>query len=323
VGGALSKKSGEQAPREAISLALVPIGVAITLGMLLLPRQALPDAVPLPVTDGRALAHAAAVDHELAEQARRQPLSGPIRALGSALRDLHRLEVGAGGTLTVTQVRQNVDARLAEALSGGYDALLRLRAVQLESFLAEVRRFEETHVQSDELVGVAGGFVRSMENEGWYDGRSFAASDGALRAMFKEMWNALLRLDQERAFAPPLDEERSLYALYLSRPHAAPAMRDAIVAARRGARDARTCEAVAEADRIAVETWRIERISRLATIDPTYPALYARGVANLRRGEFVHAADDLGTWLSEHPDGPLALRARAYLRAASLAARVQ
>jgi hypothetical protein len=137
------------------------------------------------------------------------------------------------------------------------------------------------------------------------------------------MWNALLRLDQQPAFAPPLDEQRSLYALYLSRPHAAPAMRDAIVAARRGARDARTCEAVAEADRMAVETWRIERISRLATIDPTYPAIYARGVANLRRGDFVHAADDLGAWLSEHPDGPLALRARVYLRAASLAATVQ
>jgi hypothetical protein len=304
-------------------LALVPIGVALTLGMLLVPRQALPDAVPLPLADGRALAHAAAVDHELAEQARREPLPGPIRALGSALRDLHRVEVGAAGTLSVANVRQNVDARLAEALSGGNDTLLRLRAVQLESFLAEVHRFEETHVQSDELVEVAGGFVRSMESEGWYDGHSFAASDGALRAMFKEMWNALLGLDKQAAFTPPLDEERALYALYLSRPHPAPAMRDAIAAARRGARDARTCEAVAEADRMAVETWRIERIARLAAIDPTYPALYARGVAHLRRGDFVRAADDLGAWLSQHPDGPLALRARSYLRAASIASRVE
>jgi TolA-binding protein len=318
-----SKPSRVRESREAMWLALVPIGVAITLGLLLFPRQALPDSVPLPMPDPGALARAAAVDHDLAEKARRESLPANIRALGSALRELHLVEVGAEPTRSVAQMRQAIDSLTAQALAGGDETLLQLRAVQLESFLAEARRFEATRTQSAELVSVAGGFVHSMETEGWYDGRSFEASDAALRAMFKEMWNAVVGLDKRESFRPPLDEERALYALYLAHPHAAPAMRDAVAAARRGARDARTCEAVAVLQRTAVETWRIERISRLAAIDPQYPAAYARGIANLRRGEYARAVDDLSAWLRDHPDGPLTLRAHNYLRAAVAASRVQ
>jgi len=61
-------------------------------------------------------------------------------------------------------------------------------------------------------------------------------------------------------------------------------MRDALEAARRGARDATACTAIAEAERAATESWRLERITRLAAIDPSYPAEYARGVASYRRG---------------------------------------
>ena len=62
--------------------------------------------------------------------------------------------------------------------------------------------------------------------------------------------------------------------------------------------------------------------ARLAALDPTYPAAYARGVSNLRRGEIRRAADDLTLWVRDHPDGPLTLRARAYLRAAVAASSV-
>lgn len=305
-------------------LALVPIAVAATLGVLLLPRRALPDGVPLPVPDGHALTRAAAVDHELAERARREPLPATVRALGSALRTFHMLEAGApAGVDTLSQAHDALEAAAATALREGNDTMLRLRAAQLESFLNEVDRFEQTGLQSSELAAVAGNFVPAMQAEGWYDGHSLAASEGALRAMFKEMWNRLLGLESNSAFAVPLDEERALYVLYLSRPHPAASARAALEAARRGASDARTCQAVVEAERVAIEAWRIDRISRLSAIDSSYPAKYARGVANLRRGQFVRAADDLASWLQDHPDGPLALRARSYLRAAALAAQVE
>ncbi len=42
--------------RDSMWLALVPVGVAVVLGVLLVPRRAAPEAVPLPIADGAALA---------------------------------------------------------------------------------------------------------------------------------------------------------------------------------------------------------------------------------------------------------------------------
>ncbi len=309
--------------RDAMWLALVPLGVSLTLGLLLLPRRAIPDGVPLPLPDAGALLASASADHLLAEQARREPLPATVRALGSALRDFHALESHPSEESQLARARQAIDAAAADALEVGDPALLRLRAVQLESFLVELRRFEASGVESEELGAVAGSFVRGMQYEGWLDGHTLFASDGARRAMFKEMWNALVGVATRPAFRPPLDEERALYAVYLARPHPGRAMREAIAAARRGASDPSACEALVQAERGAVEAWRLERIARLAAIDPEYPAAYARGVANLRRGELTRAAQDLSAWVHDHPDGPLALRARAYLRSALVAGAVE
>jgi hypothetical protein len=297
-------------------LALVPLGVSVTLGLLLLPRRATPDSVPLPLADARGLAASAAEDHRLADEARREPLPATVRALGSALRDFHALESHPSEESQLGRARQAIEAAVPAALEAGDPPLLRLRAVQLETFLAEVRSFESTGVESEELGAVAGSFIRGMQYEGWLDGHAVLASDGARRAMFKEMWNTLVGVATRPPFPPPLDEERALYAVYLARPHPGRAMREAIAAGRRGSRDASACEALVQAERGAVEAWRLERIGRLAAIDPEYPAAYARGAANLRRGEFTRAAADFSAWVRDHPDGPLALRARAYLRTA-------
>jgi TolA-binding protein len=104
--------------------------------------------------------------------------------------------------------------------------------------------------------------------------------------------------------------------LYLSAPHPSAAMRAAIESARRGARDANACAGVREAELNAAEQWRLEHIRRLAAIDPTYPAAYARGVASYRRADYRGASLAFQTWLADHPEGPLSLRARSFLRAA-------
>jgi hypothetical protein len=300
---------------DALRLAVVPFGVAILFGLLLLPRRGAPDDVPVPIPDPAGLARAAAIDHDLATQARSEPLPGPVRALGSAIRAYHSLEAAEGGA-EIARSRAAVDAAMIEASAGGDEPLLRLRAVQLEGFLDEIRRFESTGAQTDELAALAGGFVRSMRAVGWCDGRTLAPREPALRALFKEMWDAFLGLEGRPAFAPSLDEQRALYALYLSAPHPSAGMRAAIEAARHGARDANACEGVREAERNATEEWRLERIRRLAVIDPAYPAAYARGVASYRRADYRGAAAAFQTWLADHPEGPLSLRARSFLRAA-------
>jgi hypothetical protein len=269
------------------------------------------------------IARIAHADHELAERARNEPLSGAVRALGSATRQFHGLEAIDADTRAIADARRAIDSALPDALQGGADGLLRLRAIQLEAFLEEVRRFEATGEQSGELHALAGGFVRSMKNEGWCDGHALVPTRLVLRVMFKEMWNGLLGLDHNHDLAPTLDEQRLLYAFYLSHPHPSRISREAIASARRGARDAKACRAAAEAERAAIESWRLERIVRLAAIDPDYPADYARGVASFRRGDYGAAASAFRAWLAAHDEGPLALRAQNYLRSAVDAARVE
>jgi hypothetical protein len=297
-------------------LALIPVGVAIAFGILLLPRRATPEQVPLPVADARGLARALEVDDALAARARRDPLSGPVRALGSALRDFHSLEAREADGREVGAARQAIDAALIEALPLGDEGLLELRSLQLDAFMTEVQRFESTGIESAELHAVAGGFIRSMRGEGWCEGHSLAPSPPALRAMFKRMWNGLIGADRREAFRLSLDEDRALYAFYLSRPRPSHADREAISAARRSARDAAHCHDLDLKERAAAERLRLEHIDRLSAVDPAYPSAYAHGVASYRRGDFRGAMNAFRTWLGDHPDGPLALRARSYLRSA-------
>ncbi len=308
--------------RRALVLSLVPASVALVFGLLLLPRRAVPDAIPLPIPDSRVLARTRDADAELAESARRGPLAPRVRALGSALRDFHTQEANGGEVGAIGRARRAIDTSLVEALPAGDRALLELRAVELEIFVGEVTRFESSGVESDELRAVAGGFVRSMRAEGWIEGHRLAPGLDALRAMYKQMWNTFLGLDTRQPFELSLDEQRALYAFYLLRPHAPSAMREAIASARRGTSAPGAGPALDEAQRIAVETWRLERIARLSAIDPLYPAAYARGAANLRRGDYAAAAAAFRDWLTEHPDGPLSLRARNYLRSAVTAREV-
>jgi len=309
--------------RHEARLAIVPIAVAVVLGLLLLPHRASPEAVPLPIADAHELAREAEADRDLADQARREPLPGAVRALGSAIRDFHAVEAREGEAWELGMARRAVDTVLPEAIAAGDDALLHLRGAQLEGFLIEIHRFETTGAESLELAGLAGGFIRTMRAEGWCDGHRLAAGDAALRAMFKQMWNAFIGFEERKGFGAPLDQQRALYAVYLLRPHPPQAVRGRLAAARRGARDAQACQNVADAERAATDAWRLERISRLSAIDPMYPAAYARGVVSFRRGDYAGAIAAFRAWLSEHPEGPLALRAQSYLRGAVDADRVE
>lgn len=308
--------------RDGLWLALVPVAVALVLGLLLTPRRSPPDSIPLPLADARELARVERADHELAQRGRRQPLKGALRALGSAIREFHRLEAGNSDARTLGEARRAVDSALIVAFPGGTGGLVELRAIQLEAFLDEVQRFGKTGEQSEELQSLAGGFVRSMTSEGWCDGHSLAPTPMVLRVMFKQMWNAFLALEHNQDLEPTLDEQRVLYAFYLSHAHPSRGARAAIDAARRAARDAKACRAAADAERAAIESWRLERITQLAAIDPVYPADYARGVASFRRGDYGAAANAFRAWLSAHADGPFELRAQNYLRAAADASRV-
>ncbi|MEI7894897.1 MAG: hypothetical protein WCI05_17500 [Myxococcales bacterium] len=89
-----------------------------------------------------------------------------------------------------------------------------------------------------------------------------------------------------------------------------------------GGADRARCDALDTAERLAAESWRLERVQRLAALDASYPGSYARGVALYRRGDYLAAAEAFRDWLRDHPEGPWSGRAESYLRACLAASRV-
>jgi hypothetical protein len=258
------------------------------------------------------------LDRMRAARAREHPLSGPTRALGSAIREFHARETRGLDPSAMADARRRIDVALVEVIGGpdaGRDELLDLRAVEIDAFVLEVHRLPTLGGPSPELGELAGNFLQSMRADGWYDGRSLLPGDDVLRVMFKEMWNTLVGLQQRPDLALTLDEVRLLYAFYLRHPHPSRAMRSG-----RSPSDAAPGQALERAGRAAVEAWRLDRIGRLAALDPAYPADFARGISRYWAGAFDASASSFRAWLRDHPDGPWTLRARNYLRAAEQAA---
>ena len=272
------------------------------------------------MVDARGLERRVRADEELAASARSEGLPDDVRLLGSAIRAFHTLEAKDAEAADLLVARRGVDEAMQAALKvKGLAAIVRLRAVQLESFLAEVKKFEANGEESPELAAVGGAFVRRMRREGFCHGHTLLFREPELRVLFKRMFDAFLALDTHAEMTPTVDEMRALYAFYLAHPHLGEAQREALDAARRGAKDKRACDALDEGERYALESWRLDRMTKLAAIDPEYPLAYARGVVLYRRGSYGPAAESFRSWLRDHPSGPWTTRAENQLRAAMAA----
>ncbi|HEY1954206.1 MAG TPA: hypothetical protein VGH28_01300 [Polyangiaceae bacterium] len=302
-------------------LALIPIVIGVLLALLLFPHDAAPDDVPMPDVDMRRLDAIERADDARAHHAEASPLPAEVRALGDAMRSFDTTEAKDPPHAPWPDLRLAVDDARALALQKGDDAVLDLRAVQLVHFLDEVHAWRKTGKESPELDALAGGFVRRMTMTGYIKNGALIATDRELRVMFKLRWNAVARLDAVPAFAPTLDEMRAFYMFDLLHPHPTEAARNTLAAARKNAKTRADCDALAAGEQIAAEQWRLDKIEKLARIDPTYPAAYARGVALYRTTKFDESARAFEEWLRVHPDGPLTIRARNHLRAAIAASR--
>jgi hypothetical protein len=312
--------AGGRSSIDSYLLGLVPVGVAIVFGLLVLPRRVVPEEIPVPVVDERALARVESEDGDRARVA----LAGEVRALGSAIRAFHDVErrqlddpyVHADALVAA---RDGIDeARRAVLASGPRDdELLELRAAQLAVFVQELRAFARTGDESQDLRAVAGAFVKRLRDVGWCDarGHDLAPDFHVARVMFKLQWNALVGVERP-PFLPSLDEQRALYAFYIRHPHALESARKRFDDARLSAKTPRQCEEIDASERVAAEQWRMEKIRQLHAIDPAYPAEIALGVALYRRRDYHAALDAFRSWLEAHPDGAWTIRARDYEREA-------
>jgi len=289
---------------EAGALAVV---VALLGTLLVVPLKFAPQDVPLPVVDRKALAATLAREASLAAAivpALEHDVTGPadgrglydLRAFGEELRTYGRQEAAHESTGLSRERRKLIEAAVrARAL--GDEKLLGLRAYQAQVFLAEVRRWENTGKESDELGGLGGPFLDLVKRNAWVTGRAIEMDDVVRRIFFKRRWNEVTGLTEE-PFRLSLDEERAFYAFLLTHPYDPNAP---------GLSPKDLCR--------AVDQWHLRKMEDLARLDPSYPHALARGVLLYRLGDHAAAAQAFRDHLARG-DGSYALRARNYLAAA-------
>jgi hypothetical protein len=299
-------------------LAIIPMGAAALLLLLLMPRATAPEAVPLPATDLRVVRQIARADDARAEAAERERLPSDVLAVGGALRALNGAEVRGVDEAGIADMRRALDGTLrdlAQRKDVGPD-LIALRALQTRRFLDALARWEATGETSDDFYDLAAAFVTRAVDAGWVDGRRVIVGEAERRVMFKTVWNALAGMEQSRALALTLDEQRVLYTFYFQHPRTPESRRLALETERRAATTPELCaRANAEQARQA-ELWRVDKIRRFGEIDPSYPTLYALGVAYYRAGRYEQSADAFATFARQNPSGPYALLARNHLKSA-------
>ncbi|MGK4003047.1 hypothetical protein WMF31_10530 [Sorangium sp. So ce1036] len=317
---------------------LVAVFIAGSAAILAVPRPVEPTEMPLPFADARALARARAADRVRAREAEELGLDAEVRELGSAFRAFGLVDGSGDPTeAELFAARKRVLAAVGPALAQGDEAVLRLRAYQQRSFVREVRRFEATGEETEELRELGGNFVGLLRRNAWLErggasrrgggeARRVAMDGTVLGVLFKKRWGAIVGL-QRSPFDVTLDEERALFRFLLLRPLragrdvqelAAPPEVIAARADRAGEQGPGSLAAAmrARAAQRAEEQYRLKKIDELAALDRAYPRQLARGVALYRLGRFAQSAEAFRLHLEQHPDGAYALRAQNYLRAA-------
>jgi hypothetical protein len=302
------------------SLALVPLCVGLLFGGLALPRGVPPEGPPAPEVDVQVLARVASDDDIRAARVRAAPLPSPVRAVGSGFRAFNLAEAHHADENDIAKTRDAIYRAVLGTSAEDTEALLDLRAFQLNHFLSALGAFEQTGQVSAELEEYGGTFVERMKKVGWYQEPRVVMSDAVRRAAFKLMWNRALLLDGEPRFALQLDELRELYGFYLTHPHPSENDRSRVDALRGAARDKATCERAQVALEKATGSWLIGKVAELEKLDPAYPALLARAAGLYMMRDYTGAASTYEAWLEAHPSGPWTLRVRNHLRAALLAA---
>lgn len=307
----------DHARKSGRALALVPLTVAAVLLLLLMPRETLPEDVPLPLADGRVLRDVARADDARASAAEAARLPADILVVGTALRNLSGAEAHGADEVERIDARRQLDLALRSlgGRAGVTEDLAALRAVQARRFLQALAAWEKTGEVSDDFNDLAASFVVRAESAGWIVDRHVILDETERRVMFKLFWNVLAGVDTGSALNLTLDEQRALYAFYIEHPHPPESTRLTLDTDRRLATTAEACSRV-NADVVRQShLWLADKLKKLGEIDPSYPTAYALGVSYFRAGRAELAVEAFTSFLATHPDGAYSLLARNHLKA--------
>jgi hypothetical protein len=304
----MRKKGGPRRHLEGWEIGVVAVVIALVGTLLAVPLPVSPRDVPVPVADGKALS--ATLDREklLVEtigrslEQDRARTSGTselydLRAFGQEFRAYGTAEA-SGDTYAVVRARQKLIEAVPRARAIGDDKLVAVRAYQQQLFLAELRKWENSGVSSEELTGLGGGFLDLVRKSGWSRGRIIVMDDLVRGIFFKRRWNQVTGISGPD-YAISLDEHRAFYAFLLTHPY---------VEGREGLDSKDACR--------AADQWRLRKIEELSRFDAAYPYQLARGVLFYRLARYPESAQAFRDYLGAADDGRYWLRARNYLATA-------
>jgi hypothetical protein len=307
------KKEGALRHFEGWEVGAVAVAVALLGTLLVVPIRVAPEDLPLPLPDLKALsairareaALAAAIlpelERDVAGSSEGRGLYD-LRAFGEELRAYGRHEA-AHDSVSVVRDRRRLIEAAGRARFLGNEKLLAVRAYQMQLFISEVRRWEDTGKATDELAGLGGPFVELVQRNGWVKGRDIQMDESLIELFFKRRWNEVTGLT-EAPFGLTLDEERAFYGFLLAHPIS--------LGTTGTAKD--VCR--------AIDQWRMRKVEELARVDPSYPYLLARGMLLARLGEHEAAVRSFRDHLAKN-DGSYALRTRNYLASSMALAQEQ
>jgi hypothetical protein len=289
---------------EGWQLGVLTVGLAGFAALLVLPREVVPDVLPVPQVDRREQQRTRAEELSRARFAARQPLPFDVRAVGEYYRRYgravadHRHEAAS---VLLRELRRS--AQVAHQRHGD-EPLLRLRALQTYFFVKALARWELSGQRTAELDELSGALLLEAERAGWVrPPRRLQLTAAERTALFRIRWMDLTGLRKAARLSPSLNDWRTYYRFLLEHPSSGSA----------AAADAAPCGG--ERSQALRQLGVVQALHRL---DPSYPASLARGVLQYRMGAYLDAAESIRMHLSLHPRGPWQLRAQNYL-AASLA----
>ncbi len=279
----------------------IVIAVATLVSLIAIPRPAIPDDFPRPLPNRRVLDEIVRDDAKRAAAVTRDRLDYDVRAVGEAFRQYGLMDAQED-TGAVARLMSELGPLVQRALAHGPEPLLQLRAVQTLAFLEQVRAYETSGTESQDLKELGGGFAAMVKRNEWErpagKGSRVDVPDDVRRVLFKKRWNEITGLKQG-AFALAVDEQRVFFAFLLDHHAVMPQTSDRALAHS-------LCQNHNE--------YLLRKIGELGQVDNQYPMDYAAGVVLLHLGRYKAAVEPLARHLDNFPNGPWTLRTRNALR---------
>jgi hypothetical protein len=284
---------------EGWQVGAVTVFVATVVTSVIVPRSAVPHAVPPSSLSQREVGATRAELGRVSSVAESGELTHAVRLLEARFRAVGRAEASGDERLAARWAGE-LGPTATNALLQNREEVVSLRAFLGLEFSRRYLRRLRTGRPDAELHELGGATLAEMAEKGWLQSLEDlpASADLVLVGIFARRFN--LMVVPQAGELVPLDAgvERAVFAYLMTHP---PPARFASTPMERASTQLK---------------FVVTQIDGLSKVEPDYPALFAKGILHFEAGQFEASASAFDGYLQRHPDGPYRLRAVNFLKAA-------